>query len=87
MHIQKITPCLWFEKDLPQVIEYYKSIFKDNLKVVYFGDLEKGPGGEYQFGSIARQKTPTTNSVLSKQSSESIGCNLLFKSEIYRIGG
>lgn len=48
----KITACLWFEKDLPQVIEYYKSIFKDNLKVVYLGDLENGPGGVYQFGTV-----------------------------------
>ncbi len=50
--MKKITPCLWFEKDLPQVIEYYKSIFKDNLKVVYLGNLENGPGGEYQFGTV-----------------------------------
>lgn len=50
--MQKITPCLWFEKDLPEVIEYYEGIFKNNLKVVYLGDLEKGPGGEYQFGTI-----------------------------------
>lgn len=50
--MQKIRPCLWFEKDLPQVIEYYKSIFKDNIKVVYVGDAEKGPGGEYQFATI-----------------------------------
>lgn len=50
--MQKITPCLWFEKDLPSAIEYYKSIFKDNLKVVYLGDQETGPGGSYQFGTI-----------------------------------
>lgn len=50
--MQKITPCLWFEKDLPLVIEYYKGIFKDNLKVEYLGNLENGPGGEYQFGTI-----------------------------------
>ncbi len=48
----KITACLWFEKDLPQVIEYYKNIFKDNFKVVYLGDKETGPGGEYQFGTV-----------------------------------
>ncbi len=48
----KITACLWFEKNLPEVIEYYKGIFKDNLKVVYLGDLENGPGGQYQFGTI-----------------------------------
>lgn len=50
--MQKITPCLWFEKDLPNAIEYYKGIFKDNLKIVYLGDLENGPGGEYQFGTV-----------------------------------
>lgn len=50
--MQKITPCLWFEKDLPLAIEYYQSIFKDNLKVVYLGDVENGPGGVYQFGTI-----------------------------------
>ncbi len=50
--VQKMTLCLWFEKDLPNVIDYYKGIFKDNLKVVYSGDLENGPGGEYQFGTI-----------------------------------
>ncbi len=51
MH-NKITPCLWFEKDLPEAIEYYKGIFKDNLKVVYLGDLEQGPAGAYQFATI-----------------------------------
>lgn len=50
--MQKITPCLWFEKELPAAIEYYKGIFKDNLQVVYLGDLEEGPGGAYQFGTI-----------------------------------
>ncbi len=48
----KIAPCLWFEKDLPNVIEYYKTIFKDNLTVVYLGDLQNGPGGEYQVATI-----------------------------------
>ncbi len=50
--MQKITPCLWFEKDLPAAIAYYKSIFKDNLNVVYLGNEETGPGGSYQFGTI-----------------------------------
>ncbi|MCC7357591.1 VOC family protein [Candidatus Uhrbacteria bacterium] len=48
----KINACLWYEKDLPNVIEYYKSIFKDNIKVIYLGDLENGPGGEYQFATV-----------------------------------
>lgn len=50
--MQKVTPCLWFEKDLPGVVEYYKDIFQDNLNVVYLGELENGPGGAYQFGTI-----------------------------------
>ena len=37
--MKKITPSLWFEKDLPGIIEYYKNIFKDNLKTIYLGDL------------------------------------------------
>ena len=52
MENQKIAPCLWFEKDLPNVIDYYKGIFKDNLRILHLGDLEKGPGGEYQFATI-----------------------------------
>jgi predicted 3-demethylubiquinone-9 3-methyltransferase (glyoxalase superfamily) len=48
----KINPCLWFEKDLPAVIQYYKNIFQDNLALIYLGDLEQGPGGEYQFATI-----------------------------------
>ncbi len=48
----KITACLWFEKDLPQVVEYYKNIFKDNFRVVHLGDLGNGPGGEFQFGTV-----------------------------------
>ncbi len=48
----KIVPCLWFEKDLPNVIEYYQAIFKDNMTVVYLGDLQNGPGGEYQVATI-----------------------------------
>jgi predicted 3-demethylubiquinone-9 3-methyltransferase (glyoxalase superfamily) len=52
MTMQKLTPCLWFEKDLADVIKYYEGIFKENLKVVYLGDLENGPGGGYQFATI-----------------------------------
>lgn len=48
----KITPCLWFEKDLAQVIEYYTSIFQKKLQVSYLGEREYGPGGEYQYGTI-----------------------------------
>lgn len=49
----KISPCLWFDKDLPGVIKYYKKIFKNNLKVVYLSDVEKGPAGNYEFATIS----------------------------------
>lgn len=49
----KISPCLWFDKDLPGIIKYYKKIFKTNLKVVYLGKEESGPGGKYQFATIS----------------------------------
>jgi predicted 3-demethylubiquinone-9 3-methyltransferase (glyoxalase superfamily) len=50
--INKITPCLWFDKELPVVIDYYKGIFKENLVLVSLGELNRGPGGEYQCASI-----------------------------------
>lgn len=43
---------MWFENDLPKVIEYYKGIFRDNLSVVYLGEVENGPGGAYQFATV-----------------------------------
>lgn len=48
----KINTCLWYEKNLPEIVDYYKSIFQDNLVVNYMGDLEHGPGGEYQYAII-----------------------------------
>jgi predicted 3-demethylubiquinone-9 3-methyltransferase (glyoxalase superfamily) len=48
----KISPCLWFDKDLPKAIAYYKKIFKNNLEVIYLGKEEDGPGGKYQFATI-----------------------------------
>lgn len=32
---QKITPCLWVEKDAKAVIDYYLSIFKDGKQIDY----------------------------------------------------
>ncbi len=49
----KINPCLWYEKDLPQVIAYYKKIFKSNFKVVYLGKKEGGPEGGYQLATVS----------------------------------
>ena len=45
---QKITPCLWVEKDARTVAEYYLSIFKDGKLKDYrqFENLSSGTEGE-----------------------------------------
>jgi predicted 3-demethylubiquinone-9 3-methyltransferase (glyoxalase superfamily) len=48
----KITPFLWFEKDLPSVLDYYKNIFKDNAKVLEIGELQNAGHGDFQVGSM-----------------------------------
>jgi len=46
MSENKITPCLWFDQDVGQAIEFYSSVFPD-LKVVERTDWPEGsPGGE-----------------------------------------
>lgn len=50
--MQKITPFLWFEKDLDKVVEYYKDIFKDNFKLIYLNEKQNAGRGEFQTGSI-----------------------------------
>lgn len=47
----KITPFLWFDKDLPKIIKYYKSIFPD-LKVVGGNKLSDTPSGNVQIATI-----------------------------------
>lgn len=48
MNFQKITPCLWVEKDAKAVAEYYLSIFKDGKLKDYrlFENMPTGDGGD-----------------------------------------
>ncbi len=48
----KVNTCLWYEKDLPSIIDYYKSIFSDDLVVKHLGGLEQGPDGDFQYAII-----------------------------------
>lgn len=39
--MQKITPCLWFNHNGHEAVEFYKTVFKDNCKVLdqtYYND-------------------------------------------------
>lgn len=49
--MQKITPFLWFEKDMKGVIEFYKSVFPD-IKVSVGGELSDTPSGTVQMATI-----------------------------------
>lgn len=44
---QKITPCLWFEKEAAEAAAFYVSIFKNSSvnKTLYYGDNEPMPKG------------------------------------------
>ncbi len=49
--MQKITPCLWFDKEAKEAVNYYTSIFKNSkiLKTSYYGkegyEVHKMPEG------------------------------------------
>jgi predicted 3-demethylubiquinone-9 3-methyltransferase (glyoxalase superfamily) len=46
--MQKITPCLWFDKEAEEAAEYYVSVF-DNASIVSvsrFGEGGPGPAGQ-----------------------------------------
>jgi predicted 3-demethylubiquinone-9 3-methyltransferase (glyoxalase superfamily) len=49
--MKKITPFLWFEKDMDAVVNYYASIFPD-VKISNPGQLEGTPSGTVQMNSI-----------------------------------
>ncbi|MEQ1561104.1 MAG: VOC family protein [Nitrospira sp.] len=49
--MNKITPFLWYEKDMKGIIDYYKSIFPD-LKTSYVGGLENTPSGNVETATI-----------------------------------
>jgi predicted 3-demethylubiquinone-9 3-methyltransferase (glyoxalase superfamily) len=49
--MQKITPFLWFDKDMKGIIDFYKSVFPD-MKVSSGGELEDTPSGTVQMATI-----------------------------------
>lgn len=49
--MKKITPFLWFDKDMKGIIDFYKSVFPD-MKVNRGGELEDTPSGAVQMASI-----------------------------------
>lgn len=49
--MQKITPFLWFEKNLKEVTDFYVSVFP-NSKVKSNGELENTPSGTAQMASL-----------------------------------
>lgn len=45
---QKLATCLWFDKQAEEAIDFYASIFKDNLQrgeILRWGDVGPGPKG------------------------------------------
>lgn len=53
MPIQKITPCLWLEKEANKAAEYYISIFKDG-EILSYRAYENAPeaGGSFDLATI-----------------------------------
>jgi predicted 3-demethylubiquinone-9 3-methyltransferase (glyoxalase superfamily) len=47
MAMEKITPCLWFDKNAEEAVQFYTSIFKDSkiLEVARYTDVGPGPKG------------------------------------------
>lgn len=49
--MQKITPFLWFDKDMKGIIDFYTSVFPD-IKVTSGGELSDTPSGAVQMATI-----------------------------------
>ena len=49
--MKKITPFLWFDKDMKGIIDFYKLVFPD-MKVSSGGELEDTPSGAVQMATI-----------------------------------
>ena len=47
----KLTPFLWFDKDLKGIINFYKSVFPE-MKVSYDGNLDDTPSGAVQMATF-----------------------------------
>ncbi|MCC6486266.1 MAG: VOC family protein [Candidatus Hydrogenedentes bacterium] len=45
--MQKISPCLWFDNNAEEAVDFYLSIFKDSkiISVLRYGDAGPGPTG------------------------------------------
>ncbi|TXH00629.1 MAG: VOC family protein, partial [Candidatus Moraniibacteriota bacterium] len=50
--MQKIIPCLWFEKDADAVAEYYAGIFGDAAKIKNVQTGMTGPGGGFSSAGV-----------------------------------
>lgn len=48
---QKITPFLWFDKDIDAVLTYYTSIFKD-AKIIHKSQLPETPSGNVGMATL-----------------------------------
>lgn len=49
--MQKITPFLWFDKNLKEIIDFYSSVFPD-FKILNNGNLSDTPSGEVEMVTI-----------------------------------
>jgi predicted 3-demethylubiquinone-9 3-methyltransferase (glyoxalase superfamily) len=49
--MKKITPFLWFDKNLKEIIDFYTSVFPD-AKVQSNGNLSDTPSGEVEMATI-----------------------------------
>ena len=49
--MQKITPFLWFDKNLKEIVDFYSSVFPDT-KILNKGDLSDTPSGEVEIVTI-----------------------------------
>jgi predicted 3-demethylubiquinone-9 3-methyltransferase (glyoxalase superfamily) len=56
---QKITPCLWFEKDAQEICKFYSSIFKDS-EVKYIRTLKNTPSGTVEVAAVRLRDMEST---------------------------
>ena len=49
--MKKITPFLWFDKNLKEIVNFYASVFPD-LKILSKGDLSDTPSGAVEIVTI-----------------------------------
>jgi predicted 3-demethylubiquinone-9 3-methyltransferase (glyoxalase superfamily) len=49
--MKKITPFLWYDKNLKEILEFYKSVFPD-IKITTNGSLSDTPSGDVEMASM-----------------------------------